>query len=76
MREEDVGAWNGEADDQPGEPVGNWRWWPLDRLPNGLFIPSAQCLTAWRPDLPIDHPRALFYPLNAGRSTPARAERG
>ncbi|MEV6840205.1 NUDIX domain-containing protein [Streptomyces sp. NPDC051133] len=58
-----VTAWEGEPADQPDEVVGDWRWWPLDRLPNGLFVPSAQCLTAWRPGLPISHPPAEWYPL-------------
>lgn len=64
-----VTAWDGEPGDQPGEKVGDWRWWPLDRLPDGLFVPSAQCLTLWRPDLPIDHPPARFHPLRAGTVT-------
>lgn len=58
-----ITAWDGEPGDQPGESVGDWRWWPLDRLPNGLFVPSAQCLTTWRPDLPIEHPPARLHPL-------------
>ncbi|WP_377273277.1 NUDIX domain-containing protein [Peterkaempfera sp. SMS 1(5)a] len=58
-----VTAWQGEPSDQPGESVGDWRWWPLDRLPNGLFTPSAQALTAWRPELPIDHLPPYHYPL-------------
>ncbi|MFF4571529.1 NUDIX domain-containing protein [Streptomyces sp. NPDC001410] len=55
-----VTAWRGEPADQPNESVGDWRWWPLDALPPGLFECSAQILTAWRPDLPIDHPPAHF----------------
>ncbi|KOG38568.1 bifunctional class I SAM-dependent methyltransferase/NUDIX hydrolase [Streptomyces resistomycificus] len=57
-----VTAWRGEAADQPGERVGDWRWFPLDRLPQNLFVCSAQGLTAWRPDLPIDHTPAHFTP--------------
>ncbi|MGJ5895546.1 bifunctional class I SAM-dependent methyltransferase/NUDIX hydrolase [Streptomyces niveiscabiei] len=57
-----VGAWRGEAADQPGERVGDWRWYPLDRLPPSLFVCSAQSLTAWRPGLPIDHAPAHFTP--------------
>lgn len=57
-----VTAWRGEAGDQPGERVGDWRWFPLDRLPENLFVCSAQGLTAWRPDLPIDHTPAHFTP--------------
>ncbi|WP_151770282.1 bifunctional class I SAM-dependent methyltransferase/NUDIX hydrolase [Streptomyces abyssomicinicus] len=55
-----VTRWSGEPADQPGERVGDWGWWPLDGLPPGLFECSAQILTAWRPDLPIDHPPAHF----------------
>ncbi|MEU3844828.1 bifunctional class I SAM-dependent methyltransferase/NUDIX hydrolase [Streptomyces sp. NPDC028635] len=58
-----VTRWRGEPANQPGERVGGWRWWPLDALPQGLFECSAQILTAWRPDLPIDHPPAHFTPF-------------
>ncbi|MFH8935488.1 bifunctional class I SAM-dependent methyltransferase/NUDIX hydrolase [Streptomyces griseosporeus] len=58
-----VTRWRGEPADQPGERVGDWRWWPLDALPPGLFECSAQILTAWRPDLPLDHPPAHFTPF-------------
>ncbi|MFF9172120.1 MULTISPECIES: NUDIX domain-containing protein [unclassified Streptomyces] len=58
-----VTRWRGEPADQPGESVGDWGWWPLDALPSGLFECSAQILTAWRPDLPIDHPPAHFTPF-------------
>jgi 8-oxo-dGTP pyrophosphatase MutT (NUDIX family) len=57
-----VTAWDGEAADQPGEKVGDWRWFPLDRLPENLFVCSAQGLTAWRPGLPVDHTPAHFTP--------------
>ncbi|MER8237385.1 NUDIX hydrolase [Streptomyces sp. NPDC094049] len=66
-----VTTWDGEPADQPGEKLGTWRWHRLDALPGGLFTPSAQCLTLWRPDLPIDHPPAHHYPL----SDPPRASR-
>ena len=39
---------------------------PLDQLPDGLFDCSAQILTAWRPDLPIDHPPAHFTRFATG----------
>ncbi|CAM5365871.1 bifunctional class I SAM-dependent methyltransferase/NUDIX hydrolase [Streptomyces viridochromogenes] len=55
-----VTTWQGTPTDQPDESVSDWRWWPLDSLPSGLFECSAQVLTAWRPDLPIDHPPAHF----------------
>ncbi|MEU2778597.1 bifunctional class I SAM-dependent methyltransferase/NUDIX hydrolase [Streptomyces sp. NPDC007162] len=58
-----VTAWQGTPADQPDESVTDWRWWPLDSLPSGLFECSAQVLTAWRPDLPIDHPPAHFTPF-------------
>jgi ADP-ribose pyrophosphatase YjhB (NUDIX family) len=58
----EVTAWQGEPADQPGEKVGDWRWYALDRLPQELFVCSAQALTAWRPDLPIDHTPAHFTP--------------
>ncbi|MFI1566720.1 bifunctional class I SAM-dependent methyltransferase/NUDIX hydrolase [Streptomyces sp. NPDC020490] len=58
-----VTRWRGQPADQPGERVGDWGWWPLDALPSGLFECSAQILTAWRPDLPIDHPPAHFTPF-------------
>lgn len=57
-----VADWRGEPADQPGERVGDWRWFALDRLPPGLFVCSAQALTAWRPGLPVDHTPARFTP--------------
>ncbi|WP_438493055.1 bifunctional class I SAM-dependent methyltransferase/NUDIX hydrolase [Streptomyces asiaticus] len=57
-----VRAWQGEPVTRPDESVGDWAWYPLDRLPDGLFACSAQILTAWRPDLPIDHTPAHFTP--------------
>ncbi|MGW0769049.1 bifunctional class I SAM-dependent methyltransferase/NUDIX hydrolase [Streptomyces sp. NPDC002676] len=61
-----VTRWRGEPTDQPDESVGDWRWWPLDSLPPNLFECSAQILTAWRPDLPIDHTPARFTPADGG----------
>ncbi|MGW4170098.1 bifunctional class I SAM-dependent methyltransferase/NUDIX hydrolase [Streptomyces chartreusis] len=58
-----VTTWHGTPASQPGESVGDWRWWPLDALPSGLFVCSAQILTAWRPGLPLDHPPAHFTPF-------------
>ncbi|MFF5727956.1 NUDIX domain-containing protein [[Kitasatospora] papulosa] len=55
-----VHAWQGQPTTQPEESIGDWAWYPLDRLPDGLFVCSAQILTAWRPYLPIDHPPAHF----------------
>ncbi|ELP65723.1 bifunctional class I SAM-dependent methyltransferase/NUDIX hydrolase [Streptomyces sp. WI04-05B] len=47
--------------------VTEWRWHPLDSLPSPLFVPSAQVLRCWRPDLPIDHPPAHRYPVDSSR---------
>ncbi|MGY0021637.1 bifunctional class I SAM-dependent methyltransferase/NUDIX hydrolase [Streptomyces sp. cg35] len=58
-----ITAWRGTPATQPDESVGDWQWWSLDQLPHGLFVCSAQILTAWRPDLPIDHTPAHFTPF-------------
>ncbi|GGN79839.1 hypothetical protein GCM10011579_064740 [Streptomyces albiflavescens] len=72
-----VTRWAGEPSDQPDESVSDWRFYPLDQLPDGLFDPSAQCLTAWRPDLSIDHPPARFHPFAPCASvTPSAGEEG
>lgn len=63
-----VHAWRGQPATQPDESVGDWAWHPLDQLPDGLFVCSAQILTAWRPDLPIDCTPAHFTPF--AHSTP------
>ncbi|MFD8957686.1 NUDIX domain-containing protein [Streptomyces anulatus] len=55
-----VHTWQGQPTTQPDESVDCWAWYPLDRLPDGLFVCSAQILTAWRPDLPIERPSAYF----------------
>ncbi|MFE9913264.1 NUDIX domain-containing protein [Streptomyces clavifer] len=70
-----VHAWQGQSATQPDESVGDWAWYPLDHLPDGLFVCSAQILTAWCPDLPIDHPPAhftAFAPATSPRTGPAR----
>ncbi|WP_394811179.1 bifunctional class I SAM-dependent methyltransferase/NUDIX hydrolase [Streptomyces xanthii] len=61
-----VTSWRGSPRTRPGESVGDWSWWPLDALPHGLFECSAQILTAWRPDLPLDHPPAHFTAFAGG----------
>ncbi|MEU3299799.1 bifunctional class I SAM-dependent methyltransferase/NUDIX hydrolase [Streptomyces sp. NPDC006678] len=61
-----VNTWQGQPATQPDEQVGDWAWYPLDQLPDGLFECSAQILTAWRPDLPIDHTPAHFTPFAHG----------
>ncbi|MFE9921480.1 NUDIX domain-containing protein [Streptomyces sp. NPDC005774] len=65
-----VNSWHGRPATQPDESVGDWAWYPLDQLPDGLFVCSAQILTAWRPDLPIDHAPAHFTPY-AHRAAPS-----
>ncbi|MEU0437670.1 NUDIX domain-containing protein [Streptomyces sp. NPDC006290] len=71
-----VGAWQGRPATQPDESVGNWAWYPLDQLPDGLFVCSAQILTAWRPDLPIDHAPARFTPYASHQAPTATATDG
>ncbi|MHC3470744.1 bifunctional class I SAM-dependent methyltransferase/NUDIX hydrolase [Streptomyces sp. 7R007] len=44
--------------------VARWQWHRLDALPGPLFVPSAQVLRTWRPDLPIAHPPAHCYPVH------------
>ncbi|MFY4721516.1 bifunctional class I SAM-dependent methyltransferase/NUDIX hydrolase [Streptomyces sp. LaBMicrA B280] len=56
-----ITRWSG-IPQQREEAIGSWRFWPLDALPQPLFVPSAQCLTAWNPALPLDHPPAHFQP--------------
>ncbi|WP_255310903.1 nucleotide triphosphate diphosphatase NUDT15, partial [Streptomyces viridosporus] len=65
-----VHAWQGQPATQPDESVGDWAWYPLDQLPDGLFVCSAQILTAWRPDLAIDHPPAHFTRFAPGTPGP------
>ncbi|MFI6060524.1 NUDIX domain-containing protein [Streptomyces sp. NPDC051286] len=64
-----VRAWEGGPANQPRECVGDWRWYSLVALPQGLFVRSAQILTTWRPDLPIDRPPAHFTPFRTGTTT-------
>ncbi|MEU9254469.1 bifunctional class I SAM-dependent methyltransferase/NUDIX hydrolase [Streptomyces sp. NPDC048270] len=47
------------------ETIGAWKFWPRDALPQPLFVPSAQCLTAWDPTLRIDHAPAGFLAYKA-----------
>jgi 8-oxo-dGTP pyrophosphatase MutT (NUDIX family)/SAM-dependent methyltransferase len=64
-----VHAWQGQPATQLDESVGDWTWHPLDQLPDGLFVCSAQILTAWRPDLAIDHPPVHFTQFAPGTPT-------
>ncbi|MGW1198548.1 DNA mismatch repair protein MutT [Streptomyces sp. NPDC002536] len=41
--------------------VSSRQWRALDELPDPLFVPSAQALRTWRPDLPVDHPPVRTY---------------
>ncbi|WSY87098.1 NUDIX domain-containing protein [Streptomyces sp. NBC_00876] len=41
-------------------------------MPDGLFECSAQILTAWCPDLPVDHPPAAFTSFLPPHEKPAR----
>ncbi|MFJ6835501.1 bifunctional class I SAM-dependent methyltransferase/NUDIX hydrolase [Streptomyces sp. NPDC091209] len=68
-----VEDWRGRPATQPNESVGDWAWYPLDQLPDGLFVCSAQILTAWRPDLPIDHTPAHFTPYDYHKAPPPTA---
>ncbi|PKV84238.1 bifunctional class I SAM-dependent methyltransferase/NUDIX hydrolase [Streptomyces sp. TLI_146] len=64
-----VTRWRGEPHDR--EPtIGSWRSWRLTVLPNRLFDCTAQCLTAWRPDVRIDHPPAHFLPAAPPHASP------
>ncbi|MEV6956084.1 bifunctional class I SAM-dependent methyltransferase/NUDIX hydrolase [Streptomyces sp. NPDC051183] len=63
-----VTRWSG-VPQQREDAIGAWRFWPLDSLPAPLFVPSAQCLTAWMADLPLDHAPADFQRYE----TPVRA---
>lgn len=69
-----VHTWRGRPATQPNESVGDWAWHPLDQLPDGLFVCSAQILRAWRPDLPIDHTPAHFTPFAPGSPPATRTD--
>ncbi|MFI0242533.1 NUDIX domain-containing protein [Streptomyces sp. NPDC016845] len=70
-----VHTWRGQPATQLHEPVGEWAWYPLNELPDPLFLCSAQILTAWRPDLPIDHPPAHSTPSPTPHRPCCRARR-
>ncbi|MGW0469276.1 bifunctional class I SAM-dependent methyltransferase/NUDIX hydrolase [Streptomyces sp. NPDC003027] len=57
-----VTRWSG-VPRQREDAIGDWRFWPQGALPQPLFVPSSQCLTAWQPNLPLDHPPAHFQPF-------------
>ncbi|MBT2509265.1 NUDIX domain-containing protein [Streptomyces sp. ISL-98] len=54
-----VTSWTG-IPQQREQTIGAWRFWPLGALPQPLFVPSSQWLTAWNANLPLDHPPATF----------------
>jgi len=39
--------------------IARWEWFAPDRLPDALFVPSAQTLRFWRPQLPL--PEGPFH---------------
>ncbi|MGW8352236.1 nucleotide triphosphate diphosphatase NUDT15 [Streptomyces wedmorensis] len=47
------------------EKIERWEWTEPDRLPKALFLPSAQVLRMWRPELPL--PDGLFHRYAMGR---------
>ncbi|MEU8758739.1 NUDIX hydrolase [Streptomyces sp. NPDC048659] len=49
-----VGAHGGIPAVAEPDKIERWEWTALDRLPAALFLPSAQVLKLWRPELPID----------------------
>ncbi|MET9952813.1 NUDIX domain-containing protein [Streptomyces sp. NPDC006339] len=58
-----ITRWSGTPRELEGT-IGSWRFWSLDALPQPLFVPSSQCLTAWKQELPLDHPPADFQPYS------------
>ncbi|MEU2660161.1 NUDIX domain-containing protein [Streptomyces sp. NPDC007325] len=47
------------------EKIERWEWTSPDALPPALFLPSAQVLSVWRPDLRL--PEAPFHRYTLGR---------
>ncbi|GAA3088896.1 NUDIX domain-containing protein [Streptomyces roseofulvus] len=47
------------------EKIRRWEWTSPDALPEALFLPSAQVLAVWRPDLAL--PPAPFHRYTLGR---------
>ncbi|GAA2769935.1 nucleotide triphosphate diphosphatase NUDT15 [Streptomyces showdoensis] len=50
------------------DKIERWEWTALDRLPAALFLPSAQVLKLWRPELPI--PDGPFHRYAVERLAP------
>ncbi|MFF4098870.1 NUDIX domain-containing protein [Streptomyces sp. NPDC001903] len=64
-----VTRWSG-VPQRREEAIGAWRFWPRGALPQPLFVPSAQCLSVWDRELPLDHPHAVFRPYGPGSHQP------
>ncbi|MFF1508736.1 NUDIX hydrolase [Streptomyces sp. NPDC058326] len=47
------------------DKIERWEWTDPDRLPEALFVPSAQVLRMWRPGLPL--PGGPFHRYAMGR---------
>ncbi|MFB7391409.1 NUDIX hydrolase [Streptomyces sp. NPDC056191] len=47
------------------DKIERWEWTDPDRLPEALFLPSAQVLRLWRPELPL--PDGPFHRYTLGR---------
>ncbi|MEU6979700.1 NUDIX hydrolase [Streptomyces sp. NPDC046371] len=50
------------------DTIERWEWTDPGRLPTALFLPSAQVLKLWRPELPIDE--APFHRYAVRRLAP------
>ncbi|MEU8547225.1 NUDIX domain-containing protein [Streptomyces roseoverticillatus] len=53
-----VSSYSGDPVAAEPDLVSRWVWADTEALPDPLFVPSAQALRTWRPELPIDHPPA------------------
>ncbi|MGW0120586.1 nucleotide triphosphate diphosphatase NUDT15 [Streptomyces sp. NPDC003327] len=60
-----VRRFSGSAAVAEPEKIERWEWTDPDRLPEALFLPSAQVLRAWRPELPV--PEGPFHRYALGR---------
>ncbi|MFD3336368.1 NUDIX hydrolase [Streptomyces sp. NPDC058700] len=69
-------AFRGVAAAAEPDKIERWEWTDPERLPEALFLPSAQVLRMWRPDLPL--PDGPYHRYAMGRlpvspSGPGRA---
>ncbi|MEU4065100.1 NUDIX domain-containing protein [Streptomyces wedmorensis] len=60
-----VRAFDGVPAAAEPEKIERWEWTEPDRLPEALFLPSAQVLRMWRPELPL--PDGPFHRYAMGR---------